>query len=63
VEIIRGDGLIAYPTDSCVAFGFRLGNREAIARIRDIRKLDTGHRFTLVCGSSRSSAPGLARSN
>ena len=49
VEIIQNDGLIAYPTDSCFAFGCRLGNREAIDRIREIRKLDAGHHFTLVC--------------
>ncbi|GAB3841959.1 hypothetical protein GCM10029963_14150 [Micromonospora andamanensis] len=34
VEIIRGDGLIAYPTDSCYALGSRLGNKEGMDRIR-----------------------------
>lgn len=49
VELIRGGGLIAYPTDSCYAFGCQLGNREGLERIREIRRLDDRHHFTLVC--------------
>jgi tRNA threonylcarbamoyl adenosine modification protein (Sua5/YciO/YrdC/YwlC family) len=49
VELIRGGGLIAYPTDSCFALGCQLGNREGLARIRQIRHLDDRHHFTLVC--------------
>ncbi|MDH6460702.1 L-threonylcarbamoyladenylate synthase [Micromonospora purpureochromogenes] len=49
VDIVRGNGLIAYPTDSCFALGCQLGNREGIDRIRDIRQLDSRHHFTLVC--------------
>ncbi|MEA5366973.1 L-threonylcarbamoyladenylate synthase [Amycolatopsis sp., V23-08] len=49
VDILRGDGLIAYPTDSCFALGCRPGNREGLDRIRSIRKLDHRHQFTLVC--------------
>ncbi|HET9517458.1 MAG TPA: L-threonylcarbamoyladenylate synthase [Actinoplanes sp.] len=49
VAVVRADGLIAYPTDSCFALGCRLGNLDAINRIRDIRRLDGGHHFTLVC--------------
>jgi len=49
VEMIRGGGLIAYPTDSCFALGCQLGNREGLARIRQIRHLDDKHHFTLVC--------------
>lgn len=49
VELIRGGGLIAYPTDSCFALGVQLGNREGLARIRQIRHLDDRHHFTLVC--------------
>ena len=48
-ELIRGGGLIAYPTDSCYALGSQLGNREGLDRIRTIRKLDDKHHFTLVC--------------
>jgi tRNA threonylcarbamoyl adenosine modification protein (Sua5/YciO/YrdC/YwlC family) len=49
VEILRQDGLIAYPTDSCFALGCRPGNRDGLDRIRSIRKLDHRHHFTLVC--------------
>jgi tRNA threonylcarbamoyl adenosine modification protein (Sua5/YciO/YrdC/YwlC family) len=50
VAIIRGGGLVAYPTDSCYALGCQLGNREGLDRIRAIRQLDDSHHFTLVCG-------------
>lgn len=49
VDLLRNDGLIAYPTDSCYALGCQLGNRDGIDRIRSIRKLDHRHHFTLVC--------------
>lgn len=49
VELLRDDGLIAYPTDSCFALGCQLGNREGLDRIRSIRHLDDRHHFTLVC--------------
>ncbi|MEV4482508.1 L-threonylcarbamoyladenylate synthase [Micromonospora coxensis] len=49
VDLLRADGLIAYPTDSCFALGCRMGNRDGIDRIRDIRQLDSRHHFTLVC--------------
>ena len=49
VELIRSGGLIAYPTDSCYALGCQLGNREGLDRIREIRRLDGKHHFTLVC--------------
>jgi tRNA threonylcarbamoyl adenosine modification protein (Sua5/YciO/YrdC/YwlC family) len=49
VAMIREGGLIAYPTDSCFAFGCALGNRDALERIRLIRHLGDKHHFTLVC--------------
>jgi tRNA threonylcarbamoyl adenosine modification protein (Sua5/YciO/YrdC/YwlC family) len=49
VNIVRDDGLIAYPTDSCFALGCQLGNKDGIDRIRAIRRLDDRHHFTLVC--------------
>jgi len=49
VTLIRGGGLIAYPTDSCYALGCQVGNREGLERIKAIRKLDDRHHFTLVC--------------
>lgn len=49
VDIIRGGGLVAYPTDSAFALGCALGNRDGLERIRQIRHLDRHHHFTLVC--------------
>ncbi len=49
VEIIRQGGLIVYPTDSSYAMGCQIGNKEAMDRIRRIRRLDEKHNFTLVC--------------
>jgi tRNA threonylcarbamoyl adenosine modification protein (Sua5/YciO/YrdC/YwlC family) len=49
VDLVRGGGLIAYPTDSCFALGCQLGNSEGLERIRQIRHLDERHHFTLVC--------------
>jgi tRNA threonylcarbamoyl adenosine modification protein (Sua5/YciO/YrdC/YwlC family) len=49
VDLIRADGLVAYPTDSCFALGSQLGNKDGLDRIRDIRHLDDGHHFTLMC--------------
>jgi tRNA threonylcarbamoyl adenosine modification protein (Sua5/YciO/YrdC/YwlC family) len=48
-DVVRGNGLIAYPTDSCFALGTRMGNADGLARIREIRHLDTKHHFTLMC--------------
>jgi tRNA threonylcarbamoyl adenosine modification protein (Sua5/YciO/YrdC/YwlC family) len=48
-DIVRADGLIAYPTDSCFALGCRMGNKAGLARIREVRHLDDRHHFTLMC--------------
>jgi tRNA threonylcarbamoyl adenosine modification protein (Sua5/YciO/YrdC/YwlC family) len=47
-EIVRGGGLVAYPTDSSYALGCHLDDKKAVDRIRRIRKLDKNHNFTLV---------------
>lgn len=49
VDIIRGGGVVVYPTDSAYALGCRIGDKSALERIRRIRKLDDRHNFTLVC--------------
>ncbi|MFS0887180.1 L-threonylcarbamoyladenylate synthase [Aeromicrobium sp. 179-A 4D2 NHS] len=49
VALLRGGGLLAYPTDSGYALGAQIGNAEALERIRTIRQLDDKHHFTLVC--------------
>jgi len=49
VDIIRSGGVLVYPTDSAYALGCQIGNKNALDRIRRIRKLDDRHNFTLVC--------------
>ena len=49
VEMLREDGLLAYPTDSGYALGIQLGNRDGLDRIKQLRQLDDKHHFTLVC--------------
>lgn len=49
VAVLRGGGLVAYPTDSGYALGAQIGNADALERIRSIRDLDDKHHFTLVC--------------
>src|SRR5579862_1175169 len=48
-EVLRGGGVIVYPTDSCYALGCHIGDKSALERIRSIRETDRHHHFTLVC--------------
>jgi tRNA threonylcarbamoyl adenosine modification protein (Sua5/YciO/YrdC/YwlC family) len=48
-DIVRGGGLIAYPTDSCYALGCELGNARALDRLRRARGIDERHHLTLMC--------------
>jgi len=50
-QIVRAGGLIAYPTDSCYALGWHLGDAQALERVRRIRQADRHHHFTLVCAN------------
>ena len=47
--MLRDGALVAYPTDSCYALGWRLDNPDGAERLRRIRSLDSRHHFTLVC--------------
>jgi tRNA threonylcarbamoyl adenosine modification protein (Sua5/YciO/YrdC/YwlC family) len=49
VDIVRAGGVIAYPTDSSYALGCHIGDKEAMERIRRIRRVNDDHNFTLVC--------------
>jgi len=48
-EVLRGGGVVVYPTDSCYALGCHLDDKDAVTRIRQIRKLDEQHNMTLMC--------------
>jgi len=49
VEIVRQGGLLVYPTDSCYALGCRIGDKNALERIRSLRRLSDRHNLTLAC--------------
>jgi len=49
VAILRSGGVIIYPTDSGYALGCHIGDKTALERICQIRKLDKDHNFTLLC--------------
>ncbi len=49
VDILEKGGVIVYPTDSSYAIGCHIGDKAALDRIRQIRRLDDKHNFTLVC--------------
>ena len=48
-EVVRSGGIVALPTDSCYSLGCRLGDKEAVERIRHLRGLDDRHHLTLMC--------------
>ena len=47
-EIVRDGGVVIYPTDSSYAVGCQIGDKTAMERIRQIRRLDADHNFTLI---------------
>lgn len=48
-EIVRDGGVAVYPTDSTYAVGCHLEDKEAVERIRALRRLPRDHLLTLVC--------------
>src|SRR6185503_2429447 len=48
-DILRQEGLIAYPTDSCYALGCLPGAVKALERLRRVRGIDERHHLTLMC--------------
>lgn len=49
VDILKKEGVIVYPTDSAYAIGCQLENKKGLDRIRQLRKLNEKHNFTLIC--------------
>lgn len=48
-EILRAGGIVSFPTDAAYSLGCRIGDADAVARIRAIREVDERHHFTLMC--------------
>ena len=51
VTVLKGGGVIAYPTDSGYALGCQIGEKHSLEKMRQIRKLKHNHNFTLICSS------------
>lgn len=48
-QVLRDGGVVAMPTDACYVLACRLGDRDAVERLRAIRGLDEKHLLTLMC--------------
>ncbi len=48
-EIVNSGGLVAFPTDTTYTLGCHIGDKQALERIRQIRRLDKNHYLTLMC--------------
>jgi tRNA threonylcarbamoyl adenosine modification protein (Sua5/YciO/YrdC/YwlC family) len=48
-DILRGGGLVAYPTDSCYALGCHIDDARALERLRRLRGIGMKHHLTLMC--------------
>lgn len=48
-DVIRQGGVVVLPTDSGYALGCALENKRGVDVIRQIRRLDDKHNFTLLC--------------
>ncbi|MDH5444567.1 MAG: L-threonylcarbamoyladenylate synthase [Gammaproteobacteria bacterium] len=49
VQMVQRGAVLAYPTDSAYALGCHLEDKKALDRIRQIRRVDNKHNFTLMC--------------
>ena len=48
-DVVRAGGVLVYPTDSTYAFGWSLGDKNALERVRRLRGIERDHDFTLAC--------------
>lgn len=55
--MLREGALVAYPTDSGYALGCRMDYHDGTDRIRQVRRLDARHHFTLVCADFAQLGP------
>jgi len=48
-ESLQEGAIVATPTDACHALVWKIGDRDALERVRRIRALDARHLMTLLC--------------
>lgn len=63
VKVLKGGGLIVYPTETTYALGCGIGEKNALDRLIRIRKLDKNHQFALMCPDLSSLATYAKVSN
>lgn len=47
-EILRGDGVIVYPTDTVYGLGCDIRSKKALDRVRRIKKIDNRRHLSFV---------------
>ena len=55
-EVLRRGGVIALPTDACYVLACAISDKDAVTRMRAIRRLDERHLLTLMCADLRQLA-------
>jgi tRNA threonylcarbamoyl adenosine modification protein (Sua5/YciO/YrdC/YwlC family) len=48
-EIIAQGGLVVYPTETTYVLGCHIGDKQALDRVRNLRRLGKDHHLTLMC--------------
>ena len=48
-EIIAKGGLVVYPTETTYVLGCHIGDKQALDRVRNLRRLGKDHHLTLMC--------------
>jgi tRNA threonylcarbamoyl adenosine modification protein (Sua5/YciO/YrdC/YwlC family) len=51
VDKLRGGSIMLFPSDTRYALGCDYMNKKGVDRIRNVRRLDDDHLFTLICDS------------
>ncbi len=49
VERIKAGDIVVYPTDSCYAIGCHIGDKSAMEKISQIRRLSPTHQYAILC--------------
>ena len=48
-DVLSSGGVVAIPTDACYSLCCKLGDKDAVEQIRQIRHVDERHHLTLMC--------------
>ena len=57
VEILRGGGIVIYPTDTVYGMGCDLFNKKCVERIYEIQRRDRRQPLSFICGIFRLRTP------